>query len=225
MTPHVLTAAADLLRQHYGPIRSEGPAAEWNTLVRLVLEHGRPAKRIRDWSWLDDSPLRTAPETLATGVHWLAEILEVNHQKPKLAPPLTGCAKWWQQHFGAADTPADFAHRSIESWQTELRAIAGVNWELADRILLVVGRQTVYPLNRGSLRIAARHGWVEASADYDEWQSFFTAAARDGNVSLLELADWNARVGHDYCRSEPHCDECPLKSLLPAHGPVPLEAE
>src|SRR4029077_15443517 len=123
----------------------------------------------RDWSWLDRSPLRTAEETAALGVSRLGEVLEEKDQSASKAGVLSGCALWWQRSFGGDDEPADFSRRSLESWQSELRAIRGVSWELADRILLFGGRQGVYPRDRGSQRIAARHGWVEPAAGYDEW--------------------------------------------------------
>jgi endonuclease III len=223
MTQHVLTRAADLLRRHYGPPPATGPVGNWTTLVRVVLEHGRPAKKSRDWSWLDEGPLREAEETAAQGVSRLVELLEEHNQPAGKAGALCGCAVWWQRRFGAVDAPADFSRRSLESWQSELRAIRGISWELADRILLVVGGLAVYPLDRGSQRIAARHGWVDPAADYDEWQAFFVMSLRDTDFSLPELAHWNVSVGRDYCRAEPRCDECPLKSLLPERGPVALE--
>jgi endonuclease-3 related protein len=225
MLEHVLTRAADLLRLHHGRCLATGPAGNWTTLVRVVLEHGRPAKKSGDWLWLDEGPLRTAEQTAGQGLSRLVELLEENNQSAGKAGVLCGCALWWQRSFGAEDAPADFSRRSLESWQSELRAIRGISWELADRILLVVGGQAVYPLDRGSQRIAVRHGWVEPAADYDEWQAFFVRSLRDTDVSLPELAHWNVSVGRDYCRAEPQCDKCPLKSLLPERGPAALEGD
>jgi endonuclease III len=222
MTHHVLTVSTELLRQHYGAVPRPAPAGEWQTLVRVVLENRRQVKKPPDWSWLDESPLRTAEETLVLRASRLVEILEANHQAAGCARTLYGCANWWQQIFCKDAGPADFTQRSLESWQEELRAIPGVNWEMADRILLVVGRQAVYPLDRGSMRIVARHGWVATEADYDEWQTFFRRGLHDSHASLAELAHWSLSVGRDYCRSEPKCDECPLRSLLPERGPVQL---
>jgi hypothetical protein len=44
----------------------------------------------------------------------------------------------WRRRFGDADALAFFRSRSLEQWQQELRAIRGVSWELADRILLFI---------------------------------------------------------------------------------------
>src|SRR5438477_2975990 len=130
MTEHVLTSAADLMLRHYGRLPATGPAGKWTTLVRVVLEHGRTAKKSRGWSWLDEGPLRTAEEIHAVGVSRLVHVLEENGQSASKAGALCGCAVWWLRRFGADDVPADLSGRSLESWQSELGAIRGVSWEL-----------------------------------------------------------------------------------------------
>ena len=135
---------------------------------------------------------------------------------------LRGLAAWWEGH--AADNGApDFQGRPLEAWQAELRAIRGVSWELADRILLFFGALNVYPLDRGSMRIAARHGWMDLAAEYDEWQSFFVGGLRDAQTGPADMSFWNTRVGRDFCGARANCEGCPLKELLPERGPVPLE--
>ncbi len=154
----------------------------------------------------------------------LADLLEATNQPATKARSLHALAEWWQRRIGdGSDATPVFATRSVESWQFELRALPGINCELADRILLFVGGCTVYPLDRGSMRIAARHGWMELSSEYDDWQSFFTTAAKDAALDLGQLSGWNSLVAREFCKSQPHCDECPLKSLLPARGVVSLE--
>jgi endonuclease III-like uncharacterized protein len=224
MAHNILMDAAEVLRRHYGR-RVEWPPGEWLTLVRVVLERGGSPKSRRDWSWLEESPLRRPEEAaLQQGSH-LEEIAGAAGYKASQAKVLPPLAKWWLQNFGSAEAGADFGKRPLESWQRELRALGGVSWELADRILLVAGGLAVYPLDRGSQRIAARHGWIDLSADYDEWQAFFVGGSRDSGVALGDLSDWNSRAGRDFCGAQPKCDECPLMSLLPPRGPVPLATE
>jgi endonuclease-3 related protein len=141
------------------------------------------------------------------------------------AAPLPALAQWWLRRIGHGDALEILQSRPLANWQEELRAIRGVNWELADRILLVVGDFPVYPIDRGSLRIAARHGWMEITAEYDDWQEFFVGSLRDSNIKLAQFAEWNMRAGRDFCGTRPKCDDCPLKSLLPARGPVQLAEE
>jgi endonuclease III-like uncharacterized protein len=222
MAGNVVVNAAELLGRHYGRRDDLRPPGEWLTLVRVVLERGRPNNGRRDWSWLEDSPLRGPGETaLQTGSH-LEEIVGATGLRANQAKVLPALAGWWLRNFGNAEAGVDFEKRSLESWQRDLRTVRGVGWELADRILLAVAGLAVYPLDRGSQRIAARHGWIDLSAEYGEWQALFVGGLRDSGVAVDDLSDWNSRVGREFCGAEPQCETCPLKGLLPEKGPVPL---
>lgn len=224
--PHdIWQKTTGLLAAYYGTTDRPEPPGSWTTLVHVVLQPARGTRRANDWTWVAESPLADPAETAEYDVGRLAEILEAAGHRPVLARPLHGLAAWWRKRFGDADATDLFATRSVEAWREELRSIPGVNWELTDRILLFVGGCTVYPLDRGSLRIAARHGWMDLSADYDDWQAFFTAAAHDAALDLGQLSRWHALVARDFCKTQPHCDECPLKSLLPERGMMSIEGE
>ncbi len=214
-----LHEAAALLARHYGS-HGAAPAVDWPTLVRIVLEQGRFPKKNRNWSWLDESSLRTAHEASTGTAAQIADELEANDQPASKSNVLCDLAGWWQRRIGAADALAAFRGRSLEHWQSELRAIRGVNWDLADRILLLVGGCDVYPLDRASMRIAQRHGWMDAAAEYDDWQAFFASAKREDAVDLAQLWRWNVQVGREFCGRKPDCEKCPLKALLPAGGPL-----
>jgi endonuclease III len=223
MASEILGEAAALLKRHYGSFPQAGPPGDWTTLVRVVLESGHHSKKVRHWSWLEETALRTPGETAALSAPRLAESLgEVGHGA-RDAAVLNALAKWWLETVGDTDAGAVFHERSLETWQTDLRAIRGVSWELANRILLFVGGLSVYPLDRGSMRIAARHGWVDIHADYEDWQAFFVGGAGDRDVDLTQLSHWNRQLGREFCGAQPKCEECPLKALLPPRGPVPLD--
>lgn len=230
MLPSVLRDVAALLMRHSesagtsGP-PSEQPAGQWRALVRVVLEQGRPAKKIRDWSWIAETSLGNARDAAQQSVPGLADVLESAGHAGNKAALLRALALWWQPHFGDADASTVFRGHSLEHWQDELRAIRGVSWELADRILLLVAGFAVYPLDRGSMRIACRHGWMDAGSEYDDWQAFFVSPARDSGVDLKELSRMIVQVGRVFCGRIPDCESCPLKSLLPTAGPVTLDGE
>jgi endonuclease-3 related protein len=217
--------AGALLARQYGSSPATGPAGdwrrgEWPTLVRVVLEQGRSQQKDRDWAWVAETALRTAHDTAALTPRGLADILEAAGQPENKAAVLCELASWWQQKIPEADALDAFRSRSLEHWQNDLRAIRGVNWDLADRILLVVGGCTVYPLDRGSLRIAQRHGWMDAAAEYHDWQAFYVSSVEDSGIRLEQLWRWNVRVGREFCGRNPDCENCPLQTLLPARGPL-----
>jgi endonuclease III-like uncharacterized protein len=225
MPQSALPAAAELLRQHYGQPPQPLPRGEWLTLVRVVLERGGSAKRGRDWSRLGETPLATPEETARLGASRLEEILAGAGLARSHAGALSALAQWWLNRIGNGEALATFAQRPLSAWQEELRAIRGVSWEMADRILVVVGGLAIYPLDRGSLRIAARHGWMDMAAEYDDWQAFFIGGLRDTVIVPADLSFWNIRAGREFCGKQPKCNACPLKALLPERGPVPLELD
>ena len=70
-----------------------------------------------------------------------------------------------------------------------------------------------------------RHVWIDAAAEYEEWQAFYAGPARDGDVNLGDVSRGLVRVAREYCKTEPRCGECPLQCLLPPRGPIPLDGD
>ncbi len=88
MPRSVLIEAASLLTDHYGRLAPPGRAGEWSTLVRVVLDQGRSAKKELDWSWLEEGPLASACDTAQCEVSQLAYILGTQRQPAGKAPVL-----------------------------------------------------------------------------------------------------------------------------------------
>ncbi|MSR58190.1 MAG: hypothetical protein EXS05_11000 [Planctomycetaceae bacterium] len=107
----------------------------------------------------------------------------------------------------------------------ELLALSAVNRTLADRLLLHVGNLPAFHIDRATIRIVARHGWLDLDAEYDEWQAWFARGATDAAINLGELSYRLTQVAGEYCGPTAKCENCPLNSLLPASGPVPLDAD
>ena len=81
--------------------------------------------------------------------------------------------------------------------------------------------RAVYPVDRPSYRIFARHGWIDATADYDEARDTFERLEPDAPSALRQLGVWLDEVASDYCRAtKPKCEKCPLKPFLPESGPL-----
>jgi endonuclease III related protein len=213
-----LRAAADLLQQHYGRIGRSPQSSDWLTLVRVVLEAGTagalPAHVI---DRINETLLGTPAEVQQASVDEITAALgNAPRARPK-APVLKALGGWWMKRFGI-DRHPDW-NGDLDEYQGELRRIRGVSVEMADRILLFVGGRNVYPLDRGSLRIACRHGWMGFEAEYEEWQSFFVQGLRQADVDLQEFSHWSIRLGKDHCGPKPACEQCPLKTLLPEGAP------
>lgn len=137
--------------------------------------------------------------------------------------PLRRVARWLvERHHGAADELAGAdGPVSTAQLREELVAINGVGPATADAILLAALNRPVYPLDRATYRVLARHGWIDADAGYDEARDVVERLAPDDPKALAELSAWFDRLGRDHCRaSVARCDRCPLQPFLPEGGPI-----
>jgi endonuclease-3 related protein len=109
----------------------------------------------------------------------------------------------------------------VSSLREELLGVDGIGPETADSILLYAGKLPVFVVDTYTHRVLARHGWIGFDADYHAIQDFFQSSLPD-DVSLYnEYHALLVRVGKEYCRkSNPRCDRCPLRELLPDGGPL-----
>jgi endonuclease III related protein len=105
--------------------------------------------------------------------------------------------------------------------RARLLAINGIGPETADSMLLYAGRHHRFVIDAYTKRIFARHGWIDAEADYETLQRLCEAALnhRPRHEQLDYWQDYHAQlvmVGKHFCRTrEPKCETCPLQSLLP----------
>ncbi len=105
--------------------------------------------------------------------------------------------------------------------RTRLLDISGIGPETADSLLLYAGDHHSFVVDAYTKRIFSRHHWCSANADYDEVKMLCESALDEKPVSarLDYWQDYHAQlvmVGKHYCRkSEPRCEDCPLRTLLP----------
>ena len=140
---------------------------------------------------------------------------------PKAIAPLMKLAKW------AADRGVDSLEDApTESLRDELRAIRGVGAATADTLLLDALDRPVYPVDRPSYRVFARHGWIDPTAEYDEARSVFESREPDDAAGLRRLSWWMDRVASEFCKpGKPKCERCPLRPFLPEGGPIEAAGE
>lgn len=111
-------------------------------------------------------------------------------------------------------TPCDRLRR-------ELLEINGIGPETADSILLYAGNLPTFVVDAYTLRVFARHRWVEPDADYHQLKSLFEDALEADAALYNEYHALLVRLGKDYCnKRRPKCQGCPLEDLLPEGGPA-----
>ena len=101
----------------------------------------------------------------------------------------------------------------------ELLAIHGIGPETADSILLYALGRCTFVVDAYTARVFARHGWIDAEADYHQIQDYFQSGLDGDAGTFNEYHALLVRLGKDYCRKTPKCEGCPLEDLLPAGGP------
>ena len=110
---------------------------------------------------------------------------------------------------------------NTETVRARLLAINGIGPETADSMLLYAGGHASFVIDAYTKRIFSRHDWCKETDDYDALQTLCQAALgqRTGAARTDYWQDYHAQlvvVGNRHCRPKnPHCDECPLQSLLP----------
>jgi len=109
----------------------------------------------------------------------------------------------------------------LTSLREQLLAINGVGPETADAILLYAGGLPTFVVDTYTLRVLARHGWLDYDASYDDIKDYFESTLPEGAELYNEYHALLVRVGKDYCkRTDPKCEACPLAEMLPASGIV-----
>jgi endonuclease-3 related protein len=109
----------------------------------------------------------------------------------------------------------------LATLREELLGVSGIGPETADAILLYAAGRPTFVVDTYTHRILARHGWIGYDAGYDEIKDYFESGLPQDSKLYNDYHALLVRVGKEYCRkTNPKCDECPLRDLLPAGGIV-----
>jgi endonuclease-3 related protein len=214
-----LIDAASALCERYGAVAASPFDAAWPRMVaELALGPQQEAHREALRQALVESPLQSPSRTAAASVGQLAEALAPFPRAANKAPVVLALAKWWLENFGDELSPE--WNRDLEADRRELRQIRGLGPETVDRLLLFGAGRAVFPVDRGALRVAVRHGWLDLPVEDDDAQSLFRSATNGEVAALQSLARWLHRVGEAHCGRTPQCEGCPLEPHLPPEGPI-----
>jgi endonuclease-3 related protein len=101
-----------------------------------------------------------------------------------------------------------------------LLSVVGIGPETADSIVLYAANLPTFVVDTYSARVLKRHGWIEPEADYHAIKDYFESNLDEDVQMFNEYHALLVRVGKEYCRKTPQCDQCPLFDLLPDGGPL-----
>ncbi|GAB6164657.1 endonuclease III domain-containing protein [Thermostilla marina] len=109
--------------------------------------------------------------------------------------------------------------QSIESLRETLLGINGIGPETADSIILYAAEKPTFVVDTYTLRVLARHGWIEPEADYHTLKAFFEERLEPDVALYNEFHALFVEVGKNHCGKRPRCEGCPLGEMLPEGGP------
>ncbi len=107
----------------------------------------------------------------------------------------------------------------LDRLRGELLAVPGIGPETADSILLYALGRPVFVVDAYTRRVLSRHRLLPHEADYEEARAFFERHLPSDRRLFNEYHALLVAVGKQYCRSRPHCEECPLRFDLRGKPP------
>lgn len=102
------------------------------------------------------------------------------------------------------------AQEKTETLRRRLLSVNGIGEETADSILLYAFHKPVFVVDAYTRRIFLRHKFFKKDCDYQEIQGLFQKNLKSGARLFNEYHALIVRLGKDFCRSKPACDQCPL---------------
>ena len=226
--PTRLERATELMRAAYGRVELPEGDSTWTLFLRVLFGVGsdhRSSDALTEI--LKSSPIASPQMTMQTAAGSLVEVLAPVPRGPQKASLVRTVAAWWIEQFGEELSPE--WSRGATFYRESLRAIRGLGPATVDELLLFAARLKVFPVDRPTLRIAVRHGWLSLPIEDEDAQSFFVRGLGQAEISATaidprEFSRLLAQVGASHCGREPNCDGCPLQSMLPPGGPLSPES-
>ena len=95
----------------------------------------------------------------------------------------------------------------------KLLEVKGIGPETADSILLYAFNKPVFVVDAYTKRFLLRHQWIDGSFDYRRVQELFMSQLSPEIKMFNEYHALIVRLGKNYCKTSPACEQCPLKDL------------
>jgi endonuclease III related protein len=95
----------------------------------------------------------------------------------------------------------------------QLLSVKGIGPETADSILLYALNRPVFVVDAYTARICSRHHLITEDADYHSIQETFESNLPSDVNLFNEYHALLVRLGKDFCKPKPKCEECPLNEL------------
>ena len=102
----------------------------------------------------------------------------------------------------------------VERLRNELLNVKGIGEETADSILLYAGGKLFFVVDAYTRRVLARHRYLGGDEDYSDIQRIFSQLLPKSTNLYNDYHAQLVEVGKGFCKTQPVCESCPLRSLL-----------
>lgn len=120
--------------------------------------------------------------------------------------------RFFFRHYGG--DPRRLMCEDPHRLRRDLLGVKGIGPETADSILLYAGSHPWFVVDAYTRRIFSRHQLVPPDVPYETLQDFFMDNLPRDVPLYNEYHALLVRLGKDWCRKTPRCEECPLLPLL-----------
>lgn len=217
-SPRMLNKAYDRMFAAFGPQLWWPGETPFEVIVGAVLTQNTNWKNVE----LAIENLRDADKLSLSAIHQLPS----SKLQPLIRPAgyfrvkstrLKNVVRHIVENYGDVET---MFQQDLPRLREDLLTINGVGPETADSILLYAGDKPTFVIDAYTARIAKRHGWIEPGADYDALKTFFESQVEQSVPLFNEYHALIVRVGKEFCKPTPKCENCPLQSMLPEAGVI-----
>lgn len=101
----------------------------------------------------------------------------------------------------------------LETLRPLLLSVNGIGPETADSILLYALGKPVFVVDAYTKRFLYRHNLIRAGDDYHAMQAAFEKHLPTDAALYNEYHALIVRLGKEYCRPHPRCEQCPLRQV------------
>lgn len=113
---------------------------------------------------------------------------------------------------------AQMRDRPLSQLREELLAVKGIGPETADSILLYALEKPSFVIDTYTHRVLSRHFLITEDADYTEMRELMMSSVASAHAEPVEAYynEYHAllvRVGKEFCKPKPQCEQCPLNGL------------
>jgi endonuclease-3 related protein len=236
--PRVATGAAqvvpttgELLRYYEAMSGALGPMRWWPAQTPFEMVVGAILTQSTAWGNVEraianlrSARVLTPSAMLRVRTSRLAALVRPSGYFRQKAKKLKAFVRFLQTGYGSS------LKRMFLTPTSELRekllSVHGIGPETADSILLYAGNHPVFVVDAYTHRILGRHGITDGKPDYEKVRAFIETSIPRQPELFNEFHALLVNTGKNWCRkSAPRCEECPLRSLLPANSPLSIFTE